>query len=159
MNKPVNQPDDQLHWSMSRRIVIAAVLVVVMGIVAWNFGAAAPVKATPLRHSTAQDVVITYFNDINAKDYYSAYLLWGRDFQSKNSYSAFASGFANTLRDEGNVTGTEQQADGTVRVDVTFYATESVPSGTQISTFQGWYIVGPEDGSLKLLSANIQRVA
>jgi hypothetical protein len=159
MDKRANSKNNLwFSYSSSRRTVIAIVLIVMLGIGTFGFGATASVKAATWQNETAQDVVAAYYYNINAKDYYSAYLLWGRNFQSTHSYSAFAGGFADTVSDDINIHSTSQQANGTTRVDVTLYATEAVAAGTRISTYQGWYIVGPEDGVLKLLSANIWRV-
>lgn len=70
-----------------------------------------------------------------------------------HSYNDFVHGFANTQHDDIAIQDITQLPDGTTRAGVTLYATETGPSGTQIKTFQGWYILGQEDGTLKLLKA------
>ena len=52
-------------------------------------------------------------------------------------------------------------SDGTFNVPAIVVATENnVPGpGTHQSTYQGYYIVGQENGTLKILSANFSKVA
>lgn len=152
----MNQTNNRLHSSVFRRTVIAGVLIIALGITAPGFRTEMPVKAVTVQHSTAEDVVSSYYYYINTGQYFAAYQLWGSNFQSTHSYESFADGFANTQHDDLNIFNVTQRTDGTVKVGVTIYATET---GSHISTYQGWYIVGPESGQLKLLSANIQRVA
>lgn len=110
---------------------------------------------TPSSSQQAQAVVQTYFDDINNKDYPGAYNQLGAAFQRSQSYQQFSSGFANTIHDSitfGNIT---PLSDGTVQVGITVVALERSSSGTTTSTFQGYYIVGQENGAWKLLRANL----
>jgi len=115
-----------------------------------------PPTPTPSPAQQAQAVVQQYYNDINNADYQSAYNLWGSSYQSSHSYSSFANGFANTVHDTISFGTITPLPDGTVQVSITLQAVDKNSSGgTTTSTFQGSYNVGQENGSWKLLSANI----
>lgn len=119
---------------------------------------ATPVPPTPSPAQQAQAVVQQYYNDINNTDYQSAYNLWGSSYQSSHSYSNFANGFANTVQDTVTFGTITPLSDGTVQVGITLQAVNNNSSGgTTTSTFQGYYIVGQENGSWKLLSSNIRK--
>ena len=100
-----------------------------------------------------------YYRDINAQNYQAAYNLWGSNFQSTNSYSSFAAGYANTLHDDLTINSITPLSDGTISMDVTLNATENTASGTVYSTYQGTYIIGQENGAWKFLSGNFHKVA
>ena len=72
-----------------------------------------------------------------------------------------ASGYANTEHDNLTAGTVTALSDGTFNVPATVVATEdNVPGpGTHQSTYQGYYIVGQENGTLKILSANFSKVA
>jgi serine/threonine protein kinase len=119
----------------------------------------APPSPTPSPAQLAQSVVQQYYNDINNKDYQSAYNLWGSAFQNSHSYSSFASGFANTVQDNVTISNVLTLSDGTVQVYITLQATDQTTSGTTTSTYQGYYTVGQENGAWKLLNAHINKTA
>lgn len=114
---------------------------------------------SPVQLSSA--TVQQYFDDINVKDYSDAYNLLGSKLQSKQTYSNFASGFSNTEHDNIQIGNITANSDGTFNVSVTINATEdNVPGpGTHISTYQGYYVVGTENGQWKLLDASFQQVS
>jgi serine/threonine-protein kinase len=115
-----------------------------------------PPTPTPSPAQQAQAVVQQYYNDINNADYQSAYNLWGSSYQNSHSYTSFANGFANTVHDTISFGTITPLSDGTVQVSITLQAVENNSSGgTTTSTFQGYYKVGQENGSWKLLSSNI----
>jgi len=119
-----------------------------------------PVAATPTPSPAqqAQAVVQQYYDDINNADYQSAYNLWGSSYQNSHSYSSFANGFANTVHDTIYFDTITPRSDSTVQVSITLQAVDNNPSGgTTSSAFQGYYIVGQENGSWKLLSSNISK--
>ena len=117
-----------------------------------------PPTPTPSPAQQAQAVVQQYYNDINNTDYQSAYNLWGSSYQSSHSYSSFANGFANTVHDYVTFGTITPLSDGTVQVGITLQAVNNNSSGgTTTSTYQGYYIVGQENGSWKLLSSNIRK--
>jgi len=114
---------------------------------------------TPSPAQQAQAVVQQYYNDINNTDYQSAYNLWGSSYQSSHSYSSFANGFANTVHDSVTFGTITPLSDGTVQVGITLQAVDNNSSGTVTHTFRGYYIVGQENGSWKLLSSNIRQTS
>ncbi len=106
--------------------------------------------------SRSRATVSLYYEDINAKNYQSAYNQWGRGYRNETSYQTFAQGFAATQRDSLQQGTATQRADGTVKVQVTVTATVSSSSSSTINTYQGYYIVGLEAGQPRLLTANLQ---
>jgi len=72
----------------------------------------------------------------------------------QQSYANYVNGFSNTQHDIIAITNTTQQADGTIRLDVTLNATNTDGS-TQ--SYTGYYIIGMENGSLKILSGHLQQ--
>ncbi len=107
----------------------------------------------------AQAVVQQYYADINNHDYQAAYNLWGASYQNANPESSFANGYTNTIHDAITFGTITPLADGTVQVQLTIQATENTSYGTATSVFQGYYIVGQENGTWKLLSSNIRKTA
>jgi len=118
-----------------------------------------PTPPTLSPSQQARALVQQYYDDINKRDYQDAYNLWGRDPQHPPpTYNQFTSGYANTLHDDITVGPITPNADGTVTVDLTILATETTSTGTQVSTYQGSYIVGQQDSTWKLLRANFTKV-
>jgi hypothetical protein len=117
--------------------------------------------AIPTSSQQATVVVQHYYDDINSRDYQAAYSLLGSQFQSSQSYDQFASGYAHTEHDNLTTGAVKALSDGTFNVPAIIVATEdNVPGpGTHQSTYQGYYIVGNENGTLKILSANFSKVA
>ncbi len=115
-----------------------------------------PPPLTPSQQ--AQALLQRYYNDINKRNYHDAYSLWGTDPQHPlPTYQQFASGYANTKHDDIIFGPITPNADGTVQVDITIYATEATSSGTVQSVYQGSYLVGQQNGSWKILSGNLQK--
>jgi hypothetical protein len=103
----------------------------------------------------AQTLLQNYYSDINNKDYQDAYAMLGSQLQAaQGSYTSYANGFSNTQQDNLTITNTTQNSDGTVRLDVMLTATMTDGS-TQ--NYTGYYIIGPENGSLKILSGKLQQ--
>jgi serine/threonine protein kinase len=117
--------------------------------------------ATPTPSQQATVVVQHYYDDINNRDYQAAYSLLGSQFQSSKPYNQFASGYAHTKHDNLTAGTVTALSDGTYNVPATIVATEdNLPGpGTHQSTYQGYYIVGQENGALKILSANFSQTA
>ena len=113
-------------------------------------------SVTPQQAVTA---VTQYYTHINAKDYQDAYNLWGSSYQSSTSYAAFAQGFNATQQVAAQTGNATTLSDGTVKVPVTVTATDTDVASTTTNTYQGYYIVGQEQGNTKLLSANLQLTA
>jgi len=85
-------------------------------------------------------------------NYQGAYQLWGTSYQGSHPYAQFANGYANTKHDDYVFQGITPLADGTVKVGITFYATEQDTSGTSIQGFKGSYVVGKENGNWRILT-------
>lgn len=118
----------------------------------------APPSPTSSPAQLAQAVVQQYYVDINNGDYQSAYNLWGTAYQNTHPYNSFASGFASTIRDDISFGKVLTLPDGSVQVYITLHAMDRTPSGaTTTSIFQGYYTVGQENGTLKLLNSHIQK--
>jgi len=95
-----------------------------------------------------------YYADINAQDYSDAYSIWGSAYQKTTSSYQFAKGFSKTRSVSININyeGAVILNDGSVRVPLTITSVNT--DGTHI--YQGYYIIGMENGVWHLLSANIQ---
>lgn len=102
----------------------------------------------------AQAVISQYYTDINNRNYRDAYNLWSTNPQP---YDQFASGYANTRRDDITFDNITPLSDGTISVTITISATEDISSGTRVSTYKGNYIVGAQKGIWKILSGNFQQ--
>lgn len=104
----------------------------------------------------AQTAIQQLYDDINNRDYQSAYNIWG---QGKNpqTLSQYAQGFSNTLHDDITFGPVTLLPDGTINVALTINATEQTSSGIVHSIFQGSYILGQENGLWKIWSASFQK--
>jgi hypothetical protein len=107
----------------------------------------------------AMTTITQYYADINAKNYQAAYNLWDAAYQQSTSYQKFASGFATTQYDVVQVNAAAALSNGTVKVPV--YITAKVLDAPLIfmNTYQGYYIVGSEQGNAKILSASIRQTS
>ncbi len=105
----------------------------------------------------AQTLVQHYYDDINQAKYQDAYTQWGSDYQKSLPYTQFSTGFSTTIHDDVVVRATTLQNDGTIAVEITLYATQTTPSGTRTAAFEGDYIVGQENGTWKLVRADLQQ--
>jgi hypothetical protein len=138
-------------------VIVSGTAVVVLWQNGWLGNGGTPTPPTPSQQARA--LVQQYYDDINKRDYHAAYNLWGRDPQHPPpTYDQFASGYANTQHDDITFGVITPNADGTVTVDLTILATETTSTGTQVSTFQGSYIVGQQDGAWKLLRSSFSKV-
>ena len=140
-------------------VIVSGTTVVVLWQNGWLGNGGTPTPPTLSPSQQARALVQQYYDDINMRDYHAAYNLWGRDPQHPPpTYDQFASGYANTQHDDITFGTITPNADGTVTVDLTIVATETTSAGTQMSTFQGSYIVGRQDGAWKLLRSNFSKV-
>lgn len=114
--------------------------------------ASTPATQTMTPSQQARATIMQYFDDINQFDYQDAYQLWGANYRNAHPYAQFANGYTNTKHDDILFQGITPLADGTVKVGITFYATEEDTSGTLIKGFKGSYVVGRENGNWKLLN-------
>ncbi len=112
--------------------------------------------ASPIEQ--AKGLVQQYYDDINNKNYQDAYGLWKWGANAP-SITAFENGYANTEHDALTITDATQQSDGTVKVSLTIVATERINGGTQQHTYTGYYIVGKDAGTWKILHGILNRTA
>ena len=98
-----------------------------------------------------------YYADINARNFNDAYNIWGSAYHKSTSSYQFAKGFDYTrsVSIAINSEGVTLLNDGTVKVPLTITSINTSGSGTMTHTYQGYYIVGIENGVWHLLSANI----
>ena len=126
---------------------------------------ATPTPPTPTPASTpspaqqAQAIIQHYYDDVNQRNYQGAYQFWGANYQQAHPYSQFAAGYATTQHVDIVFHTITTQADGSQMVNMTIYASNKTANGTKLSAFEGDYIVGPENGTLKLLNYNFNAVA
>ena len=103
----------------------------------------------------AQAVISQYYDDINVQDYQSAYNLWS---VNPAPYDQFAAGYANTKHDDITFDNITPLANGTVKVAITIYAQEQNKHGAVIQhVYQGYYIVGQQNGIWKIFRGNFRR--
>jgi len=112
--------------------------------------------ASPIEQ--AKGVVQQYYTDVNNKNYQNAYNLWKWDAKAP-SFTTFQNGYANTEHDALTIKSATRLSDGTVKVALTIIATERVNGGTQQHTYTGYYIVGKDAGTWKILRGILNRIA
>lgn len=112
---------------------------------------------TPIQEARA--TIEQYYTYVNAQDYQDAYNIWGSAEQAQQPYNNFVAGYANTIHDTFSITSLTPQADGTVVANVTVQATEQSSSGQVVNTYQGYYILGIENGSWKFLDAHFSQTS
>jgi hypothetical protein len=100
----------------------------------------------------AQALVQRLYDDINKKDFRDAYNLWGNDYHQGNTYQKFVNGYNDTMSDNVVLGKTQDNPDGSTTINVTLYATHK---DSTVSIFTGPYTVGMENGTLKILYANL----
>lgn len=99
----------------------------------------------------AQAVVQQYYDDINNRDYQAAYNLRQFSDQGNQGYNGFVNGYANTIHVDVTFGDITPLSDGTVQVWVTLNSLNSTSSGNVTITYRGYYIVGPDNGTWKIL--------
>jgi hypothetical protein len=106
----------------------------------------------------AREVIIRYYQSINARDYRTAYNLW---LNNPLDYSTFAGGYAHTQHDTITFGAVTTQSETVVRITLAIQAKEAVFSGaiTQLSLYQGYYLVQYQsDQTWKIVTANFSRI-
>jgi hypothetical protein len=113
-----------------------------------------------LTPATATALVQEFYSDVNARNYGSAYALLSKEWQQQTSFTDFSNGYQNTLKDTLTIEGTQALAGETIQVNVQLQALEQQTDGTQgTSTYIGFYIIGKEDGKLRLLRGMLNQQA
>ncbi len=101
---------------------------------------------------TAQDTVVNYFHHINLQDYQTAYSYLGSAMQQQQTYNDFCSGFAKTKWDTVTITTMKRNESG--QMVVTMYLDAQQTDGST-RHFHGDYVVDYENGSPKIVNANV----
>jgi hypothetical protein len=101
----------------------------------------------------AQNVVQTFYEDINVKNYPAAYNLWWND--GRASYERFVAGYSTTVHDDILIDSTTVLDNGEAQVNVTL----SVQDTSGARTLRGYYIVGMVNGEWKLLRGHFDRAS
>ena len=105
-----------------------------------------------------EELVQQYYGDIDKGDFQDAYQLWGTDFQQKNSYNQFVAGFHLTVSVTLQVDSSQTSTDGNCSVGVTVTSRDQPSTGPTIfTTYEGSYIVGRQNGTDVLLTANLHQ--
>ncbi len=112
---------------------------------------------TPAPTAQATALVQQYYTAVNNKEYPTAYNLWKWDGNGP-TLAAFKQGYANTLHDDLTVKGSTQLADGTVKVTLNIIAKEHVNGATKFHTYAGYYIVGQDNGTWKIMRGVLNRI-
>ncbi len=107
---------------------------------------------TPVQH--AKQLLNQYYTNLNHHQYQTAYNRWKSINQS---YATYVQGYQYTIHDTLTINNATEQSDGTVRLDVTLQADEKPPSGSQHSTFQGYYIVGQYNGQWLIFNGQLNK--
>jgi len=120
-----------------------------------------PVSPTATQKSDqqAQALITQYYADINNGNYRAAYNIWGEEYQLSHDYQQYSSGYAHTSHIDLGFGTTKVLSDASIRVTMTLYATENTDLGTVTSIYKGYYIVGLENGTWKLLQGDFQKTA
>ncbi len=119
-----------------------------------NTGASASVTSSTLTNAEQAKLVIQhYYGDINTHTYQDAYNLRQDEITAGVSYASFTAGYTHTQHDQVIFGNVQLLNDGTVKVFITLHATEDNASGqgTHVTSYQGYYIVGPVNGTWKIL--------
>src|SRR6266568_6692872 len=109
----------------------------------------------PPTKQQATALISQYYEAINARNYKAAYDLWGNAFRGSTSYDIFVQGFTDTQKDVVQYGSPSSLSNGTVKVPVTISATVS----KGVNSYQGYYILGVESGTTKILDASIELTA
>ena len=110
----------------------------------------------PTLGEKAQAYVQQYYADLNSRNYQAAYLMW--QHKTSSTYCGFLDGYQSTEQDKivaqvGQVKGDK------IDVPITIVATEALPGGRVMSTYQGYEELQQVDGALKLTGGSTPRTS
>ncbi|TMD43433.1 MAG: hypothetical protein E6I93_19515 [Chloroflexi bacterium] len=103
-----------------RNIVLVLILFVLLlasgAIAVYLFIIRPSTPSPPTPSQQAQVVLQQFYDNLNKRDYQSAYNLLGQKFQQGQSFSNFAGGYTHTQHDDITFDSITPLADGTVKV-------------------------------------------
>ncbi len=102
----------------------------------------------------SKELIKYLYGCITTKDYATAYLLWGVDWKTKTNYDTYKSGFKNTESVSVDSVSAVTGSDGAVKVNGTISAKEKVNDTTITKNYKVTYLVGYENGTLKILDGS-----
>jgi hypothetical protein len=112
-------------------------------------GAASTSK--PVTADEAVEVVRSYYQAINDRDYQAAYALLSPELRQQ-SLSTFAAGFAGTVRDDVEILSAEPGRSGRPGVSVRITAHHADGSTPVV---EGTYVIGREGGVSRIVEADV----
>ncbi|WP_198851733.1 trypsin-like peptidase domain-containing protein [Alicyclobacillus sp. SO9] len=102
-------------------------------------------------------LISAYYYDLNQQDYLDAYAMLGQSMQSNMSYSAFAKGYSNTLKNSVQNAVFSPIDKNSGKVTFTLVAQEVTSKGqTQTSVYSVVDTCGYEDGQLRIEHSNMK---
>ncbi len=110
----------------------------------------------PTLGEKAQALVQQYYADLNSRNYQRAYLMWQK--KTTSNYCGFLEGYQSTEQDT-IVAQVGQVKGDTIDVPIKIVATEALPSGRVMSTYQGYEELQQVDGSLLITGGIITRTS
>lgn len=134
----------RLSVRISRRGVLG-----LAAVAALPFGRGAT-RALAQTGSDAADLVLQFYENIDAFQYKDAYALLGSKWHTQQSQNNFTRGYANTAFVQCKTTDIQASGDSTV-VGVELI---SWHNDGKIVAYDGWYTVGREGGELRILAGN-----
>ncbi|GCE04247.1 hypothetical protein [Dictyobacter aurantiacus] len=112
-------------------------------------------QPSPALEQLAKSLIRQYYSDINSKNYEKAYNLW-RDYPSKPSIAEFAKGYTLTQQVTATCGNATILEDGTIKVLVQVEALEEIASSTKPRMYSGYYVIGTQNGELKIFFGKLE---
>lgn len=146
-----SKPEMIITFGKFSGLILVAICLLIIGGVLLVFAktdtptvSTSPVPPPP--SDLAKNTVQQFYDDIDQWKYSQAFKLLN------GNYCHFVNGYAATLHDKVTITGATRNTDGSYNVAITLKATELLPSGQVITTYQGYQVARQEsDGSWKIV--------
>ncbi|MGV3489114.1 MAG: S1C family serine protease [Tuberibacillus sp.] len=107
----------------------------------------------------AEYIVNYFYESLAARDYVTAYMLLGSDWQKNTSYEAFRKGYLNTLDLTINDISSKVTDNNRVQVTVIISADEQTDKGEVVTNqYKSTYIVGYENDQLKMIDGRGEQI-
>jgi hypothetical protein len=143
--------NDSAFDSMTRRFATRLSRRRVLSFSALGAAAAFGVRTgQSVAQSDASDLVLRFYENVNAYQYEQAYALLSSNWHAKQSLEDFTNGYASTAFVQCETTGEEASGSSTiVGVDLISWHNDG-----EIVGYSGQYTVGEDNGQLRLLNGN-----